>query len=279
MRNTGCQLLKGAVSRQSEDINLASAALFIAIDEYPNLNVHKYLKEIQGFADQIRPQLHARRQQKPIEVIDKMSQHLFVTAGFRGNRESYFDPRNSFLNEVLDRRLGIPITLSVIYMEVGKRLGLKLHGVGMPGHFLVKCLDHGTEIFVDPFNGGEILLESDCHSKLSQIHGENLLFDRVYLNSINNHQILTRMLTNLKRIYLKQQDHLRALAIVEKLLVVNPNAPPEIRDRGFLYYKLNQFSQALNDWQHYLDLSPNAPDVSEIERNLTTVGHLLALRN
>jgi regulator of sirC expression with transglutaminase-like and TPR domain len=280
-RTLASELFREMVSRPAGEVDLAAAALLIALDEYPDLNLQEYLLRIDQLAEGIRPELQGSGSvaERPVDAIEKVNQHLFAVEGFRGNRDDYYDPRNSFLNEVLDRRTGIPITLSVIYMEVGKRLGLELQGVGMPGHFVVKCRHRDIELFVDPFNFGEILLEADCQKKLAQIHGQDFRFDRSHLDSVNNHQILTRMLTNLKAIYFEKQDYSRTLAMIEKILLVNPNAPDEIRDRGFIHYKLDHLSQALKDWSRYLELSPRASDAKEIERNLTVAGHLLAGRN
>jgi regulator of sirC expression with transglutaminase-like and TPR domain len=273
------ELLRDMVNRRADEVDLAAASLLIALDEYPDLNILRYLQEIQRLADEIKPHLRFRADLRPMDAIERINQCLFAEAGFRGNQENYYDPRNSFINEVLDRRLGIPITLSVVYMEVGKRLGLKLEGVGMPGHFLVKCIHRDLEIFIDAFSQGEILLETDCQRKLTQIYGQDFQFDRIYLSSVNNHQILIRMLTNLKAIYLSQQDYRRALSTTEKILLVTPEAAAELRDRGSMHFRLNQFSQAMKDWSRYLELRPDAPDAQEVQNNLATVAGLLAFRN
>jgi regulator of sirC expression with transglutaminase-like and TPR domain len=275
----GIELLRSMICRPAEEVDLASAALLIGLDEYPDLNIARYLREIEKLAADIRPRLQSCSRPAPTDTIGCINQHLFSIAGFRGNQENYYDPRNSFLNEVLDRRLGIPITLSVIYIEVGKRLGLNLQGVGMPGHFLVKYTDQEVEIFVDAFSQGEILVEADCQRKLSQIYGQSFRFERAYLSSVNNHQILARMLANLKAIYLSQQDYRRALSIIEKILLVIPDAPTELRDRGTLHYRLNDLSDAMKDWSAYLGLYPNASDAQEVRQNLEGVTRLLASRN
>jgi regulator of sirC expression with transglutaminase-like and TPR domain len=267
------------VSRPSSQVDLASASLLIALDEFPDLDIRKYLQTIDLLARSIRPHLQFPPEEQPVMAIEVINRQLFEVEGFRGNHEHYYDPRNSYLNEVLDRKLGIPITLSVIYMEVGMRLGLKLEGVGMPGHFIVKTFHRGVDIFVDPFSKGEILLEQGCCEKLAQVHGEDFQFDRSYLNSVSRHQILTRMLTNLKLIYFQNRDYRRALGVTEKILLVTPELPAEIRDRGSIHYKLNHLSDALKDWVRYLELQPAAPDASEIKKNITAVSHLLAFRN
>lgn len=279
MRTLAVGLFKEMVSRPAAKVDLAAAALLIALDEYPDLNVQSYLAEIDRLAARIKPSLAFSVSERPVDAIEKINQHLFDIEGFRGNQENYYDPRNSYLNDVLERRLGIPITLSVIYLEVARRVGLVLHGVGMPGHFLVKCVHGGLQIFVDPFGRGEILWEEGCRKKLADLYGEDFPFDRACLNAVDNHQILVRMLTNLKAIYFKRQDYSRALAVIERVLLVAPDAPSEIRDRGFVHYQLNHLSQARKDWARYLELNPQAPDAKDIEQNLSAVGHLLAFRN
>lgn len=279
MHNLANDLFRQMVSRPSSQVDLASASLLIALDEFPDLDIRKYLQTIDLLARSIRPHLQFPPEEQPVMAIEVINRQLFEVEGFRGNHEHYYDPRNSYLNEVLDRKLGIPITLSVIYMEVGMRLGLKLEGVGMPGHFIVKTFHRGVDIFVDPFSKGEILLEQGCCEKLAQVHGEDFQFDRSYLNSVSRHQILTRMLTNLKLIYFQNRDYRRALGVTEKILLVTPELPAEIRDRGSIHYKLNHLSDALKDWVRYLELQPAAPDASEIKKNITAVSHLLAFRN
>src|SRR4029453_5021658 len=134
----------------------------------------------------------------PFAVIDALNTCLFVEEGFRGDTEEYFDPRNSFLNEVLDRKRGIPITLSVIYMEVAARLGYSMRGVGFPGHFIGRHATEGRDILIDPFHQGEILMPEDCRGRLKAVFGTEVPFNTRYLDSVGKRQILTRMLENLK---------------------------------------------------------------------------------
>jgi regulator of sirC expression with transglutaminase-like and TPR domain len=278
-RTLAIELFKEMVSKPEHRIDLASAALLIALDEYPNLNVQEYLHRIDKVASKIRADIDFPVQDRPIDAIERISRYLFQTEGFHGNIENYYDPRNSFLNDVLDRRTGIPITLSLVYIEVGKRLGLNLQGVGMPGHFIVKYLYRTVEIFVDPFHQGEILLVEGCKKRLRQIYGEDFQFDPSFLNSVGKHQILTRILNNLKSIYLSNKDYSKALNTIEKLLVINPDAPQETRDRAAVHYKLGNLSSALVDWASYLELQPEAPDSDEVKNYLKVVGQLLAMRN
>ena len=278
-RTLARDLFREMVSRPPEQMDLAAAALLIALDEYPELNVSDYLERIDLLAKRTSAQLRSDAVERPMEAIESINYQLFEIEGFRGNQEDYYDPRNSFLNDVLDRKTGIPITLSVLYMEVGRRIGLKVEGVGMPGHFIVKCRHNSAEIFIDAFERGEILLEEGCERKLTQLHGKDFQFNRSCLDAVNHSQILTRMLHNLKAIYWNQQNYAKALGVIEKLLLINPTAAAEIRDRGFTHYQLNHLSPAIRDWSRYLELRPGAPDAAEVSKSLKVAAQVRAFRN
>ena len=278
-RTLARDLFREMVSRPPEQMDLAAAALLIALDEYPELNVSDYLERIDLLAERTSARLYSDAVERPMEAIESINYQLFEIEGFRGNQEDYYDPRNSFLNDVLDRKTGIPITLSVLYMEVGRRIGLKVEGVGMPGHFIVKCKHNGAEIFIDAFGRGEILLEEGCERKLTQLHGKDFQFNRSCLDAVNHSQILTRMLHNLKAIYWNQQNYAKALGVIEKLLLINPTAAAEIRDRGFAHYQLNHLSPAIRDWSRYLELRPGAPDAAEVSKSLKVAAQVRAFRN
>ena len=278
-RTSAPDLFREMVLRPPEQVDLAAAALLIALDEYPGLDVSGYLARIDTIAERTSAQLPLDAAERPLKAIECINYQLFEIEGFRGNQEDYYDPRNSFLNDVIDRKTGIPITLSVLYMEVGRRIGLGVEGVGMPGHFIVKCKQHDVEIFVDPFERGEILLEEGCQRKLTRLHGKSFQFDRSFLDSVNPGQILTRMLNNLKGIYWHQQNYTKALRVIEKILLINPSAPTELRDRGFAHYQLNHLSSAIKDWSRYLELRPGAPDAAEVSKSLKVAAQVCAFRN
>ncbi len=278
-RTLAFELFKEMVSRPEEKIELLPAALLIALDEYPHLNIQEYLRLIDGMASRIRSALDFEPEKEPLEAVERINHFLFDREGFRGNTKDYYDPRNSYLNDVLDRRTGIPITLSLIYMEVAARLGLNLKGVGMPGHFLVKYSHQGLEIFIDAFNGGQMLLEEDCKRRLQENQGEQFQFERSFLDAVGTRQILVRMLTNLKAIYLNRREFSKALAVIEKIILVDPHVATEFRDRAAVHYQLNNLRQALKDCAAYLELQPQAEDAETIRRNLKVLGQLLASRN
>jgi regulator of sirC expression with transglutaminase-like and TPR domain len=278
-RTLATDLFREMVARPPEQIDLAAAALLIALDQYPRLNMPGYTGQIDAFAERTSARLAHAAAKRPMEAIEAINRQLFEIEGFRGNQEDYYDPRNSFLNDVIDRRTGIPITLSLLYMEVGRRIGLKVEGVGMPGHFIVKCKHDGMDIFIDPFAQGEILLEEGCRRKLAELHGKGFQFDRSFLEPVNHRQILTRMLHNLKGIFWNQRNYAKALGIIEKVLIINPSAVEEFRDRGVAHHHLNDLSSAVKDWSRYLELRPGASDTAEVKKSLKTAAQALAIRN
>ncbi len=258
------------VSRNDEDINLAEAALLYAKEEYPDLDIEEYLTKIYLIAEEINKNLS--RGNDPNYLIGEINWYLFAVAGFRGNRDDYYDPKNSFLNDVLDRKKGIPIMLSVLYMEIANRLGLNLEGVGFPGHFIVKYSGTEGEILIDPFNEGRTLSQEDCQDILDRVYNGGVKFQRYMLQLSTKKQILVRMLNNLKNLYLGSKNYLKALNIVEMIVLIDPDSHTEVRDRGIIYYRLECFSQALSDLETYLRLSPNAPDnqiISDYASNLS----------
>ncbi len=266
MGNQARQRFAAIMSKGGEDINLAEAALLIAQEEYNDLDVSAYLAHLDQIADEVNT--HSWDDQESQSRIKALNRHLFEDQGFRGNVENYYDPKNSFLNEVLDRRTGIPITLSIVYLEVGWRLKLQVQGVGFPGHFLVKCVHSDREIIIDPFHRGKVLTEEDCQSRLDKVYGGRLRFQPGFLAAATKRQILVRMLTNLKGIYSAVHDYRRALDAIERILVIDPTRASEIRDRGMLRMHLKQPAQAIADLERYVTMNPQADDVEEIRRRL-----------
>jgi regulator of sirC expression with transglutaminase-like and TPR domain len=247
-----------AVDCPDEKLDLARAALAIASDDYRQLALDEYVARIDALAVEVAACVG--RDGNVYRSIAGLNNVLFQRHGYCGNRAEYFDPKNSFLNEVIDRKKGIPITLSVLYMEVGQRVGLPLHGVGFPGHFLVKYIDHGQEIVIDPFNGGEVQSKAGLEKLLRQLYGREIPLHPDLLEPVTKKQILRRMLNNLKSIYLRADDFLKALSVVERLVILDPASAEDLRDRGVLYLQLECFRQALEDLETYLRLVPDGED-------------------
>jgi regulator of sirC expression with transglutaminase-like and TPR domain len=267
LTTTDChQDFRQAVDRPEDKIELGRAALAIAVCEYPQLDFAHYLSRI----DQLAVTAAARLSGHPTgyRAIAALNRVLFEEHGFRGNRENYFDPRNSFLNEVLERKTGIPITLSVLYLEVAQRIGLALEGVGFPGHFLVRYLGDNEKVVLDPFNRGEIRSRESLQEMLDKLYGHKMPLDPSFLRPITNKQILRRMLNNLKMIYLRENALLKVLPVMEQLVILDPASAEDIRDRGAIYLKLECFNQALEDFQTYLRLAPLANDAGTIGQQI-----------
>jgi regulator of sirC expression with transglutaminase-like and TPR domain len=252
---------------QQPGFSLAEAALYIAQEEYPELNVETCLSQLTEMVQEIRWRLPS--QHYPLRIIQAINHYLYDELGFSGNAVDYYDPRNSFLNDVLERRTGIPITLSLIYLEIAQQLGLPMVGVGMPGHFLVRPVVDEMDLYVDPFYRGEILFYQDCQDRLAQIFGPGAELQSDFLEPVNPHQLLRRLLSNLKHIYLQKNQVYKCLATIERILMVFPQASVEIRDRGILYYQLGYWPEARQDLETYLSSQPQVEDIPLIYRLLS----------
>jgi regulator of sirC expression with transglutaminase-like and TPR domain len=239
-------------------IPLADAALAIAQEEYPRLDGARTIATLDELAASVSARLSPQR--TTAEVLRQLRVVLFDEGGFRGNQDHYYDPRNSFLNEVVERRLGIPITLSIVYIEVASRVGLPVQGVAFPGHFLVKCAAAGREVFIDPFHGGEVLSAEDCVARMRTRDD----FDPRQLDAVGSRAILARLLHNLKRIYVEAGDDVRALWVVDRLLLLSPDDAAERRDRGLVCARLGHTRLAADDLAHYLAASPHAQDGDQV---------------
>ena len=257
---------------RDDEIALDEAALWIAAEEYPDLDVSAYLARLDQLAQEAAPRLEGLT--SDAERVGRLNRFLFLDEGFSGNRSDYYDPRNSYLNDVLDRRAGIPITLSLVYIAVGRRLGLHLEGIGFPGHFLVKCRGEG-EIIIDPFLGSTLSLE-DCQERLESLAGESVpLQPELHLRSAGAREILTRMLGNLKQIFVQRQDWDRALDCCERTLILFPDAPQELRDRGLVLEQIDCFHAAASDLDRFLELAPDDPSAPGIRARRQALEHRL----
>lgn len=264
-----------AADRPEEQVDLGRAALAIALPEYPRLDFSAYLGRINDLALEVAER--AGMDADAFRTIAVLNFVLFQRHGFRGNRDDYYDPKNSFLNEVIERKTGIPITLSVLYMEVAARVGLTIDGVGFPGHFMVQAQADGNEIVIDPFNGGEIKSREDLAAMLQQMYGGKLGFRKEFLAPVTKKQILKRMLSNLKAIYAKANDMVKTLGTLDRLLILDPGSPEDTRDRGVIYTRLECYGQAKEDFERYLELAPDADDAQAIREQLVELAKKVVL--
>ncbi len=258
-------------------LNLAEAALLIALDEYPHLDVGEYLARIDDHASAV-----GQQGGRPEAMLDVLNQYLFEEQGFTGNQWEYEDPRNSFLNDVLDRKLGLPITLSVLYIEIGRRVGLPLEGVSFPGHFLVKLPVPGGEVMVDPFSQGITLTERDLERRLEALGSGPLLTRAIraeLLAAASKKAIIVRMLRNLKAVYFQRDEFEKALKVCERILTAVPDHPGELRDRGIIYQRLECYRAALGDLRKYLALKPDAADAENVRRQVIQLQNQAARLN
>jgi regulator of sirC expression with transglutaminase-like and TPR domain len=265
--------LQRAVNAPGEE--LGPAALAIARVEYPCLDSAAYLNALDrmGREASARVGSGAVRSQ---DAVGALNEYFYDEQGFRGNRERYDDPRNSFLNEVLDRRTGIPISLAVVYLEIARRSGVHIVGVNFPGHFLLRVPENVRDprgaslttsgegaLIIDPFHGGARLSEADCRQLLQQHVGEEAAFDSSLLEPATRHDIVVRMLVNLKRLYVRMRSFPQARFVSDLLLAIDPSAIAELRDRGLLAYHLEDFAAALRDLEAYLRLLPRRAQTTE----------------
>jgi regulator of sirC expression with transglutaminase-like and TPR domain len=273
------------LARDEAEIDLARACLMIAEDAYPALDVDGYLGEIERLAARLRGRLPSGEGAEGRVLA--LNRFLFDELGYSGNADHYYDPRNSYLNEVLDRRTGIPITLSILYLELGWRVGLALEGVSFPGHFLVRLRLRGAMLVLDPFSGGETQSEADLRERLQRVIPEGaaggvpveaLPLDP-FLEPAGKRQILARLLRNLKGIYRESDRPERLLGVLNRMLVVSPEAHGELRERGLLYQRMECYRAALKDLRDYSALEPEAPDIDDVRAKLVELAARCARLN
>jgi regulator of sirC expression with transglutaminase-like and TPR domain len=282
----------------SPDPDLAVAALMIARLEYPKLDAGPYLDQLDAIGREARRRVARATPDRSVNAphgvdldayarVLALNDYLFGELRFVGNDLHYEDPRNSFLNDVLDRRTGIPITLAVIYIEVARRAGVHIEGINFPGHFLVRLpmqrgLRYSKDLIIDAHRGGAILSEAACRSLFREHVGrdadEDLFESRMFAHATKP-QIMSRMLLNLKRLYVRMHSYPQARDVTELMLALDPSAISELRDRGLLAYQLNDFSAALRDLETYLRLaSSGGPDADAREEQSEIWEHVKTLR-
>jgi regulator of sirC expression with transglutaminase-like and TPR domain len=260
--------LDAALDQLAQDpaapLDVAELALHMARDEHPGLDVEAYLCELDAMAHEARAYLHGNLEAR----VAGLCRYLFHDLGFHGNVQDYYDPRNSYLNHVLDRRTGIPITLSAVAMAVGCRAGLQLEGVGLPGHFIAKAVEGAQEVLFDPFHGGRRLTACDCELLVQQITGRPFEAKADNLVAVPLALMVERMLNNLKAIYLRNQDYQRAARILDRLRQLDPDDPLLRRDLGACLIQVGQQGRAIDHLDAYLAAEPQASDSESVRRLL-----------
>lgn len=257
------------------EIDLALGTLALARVEYPDLIADHYVKQI----DDLAARSGTAGIEDPLRALHRLREFLFDGEGFRGNADDYYDPANSCLNQVLDRKLGIPITLSVLMMEVGRRVGLRLHGVGLPGHFVVSATVGTESVLLDPFDGGTVLTQETAADVVARAVGRRVPLAAEHFAPVTKRHILVRMLANLKGAYVRREEWAKSLAIVDRLLVLDGESSAFIRDRGSLLVKLGELMRGAAEWERYLNGHPQAADAEKIKRQLRRVRQRLGTLN
>lgn len=280
MKPESLERLKQILDAPESDADLAEAALLLAQEEYPQLDVQAYLRRLDEMARAVRDTLPANA--PAAEIILALNRYLFQEEGFDGDAANFYDPRNSFINQVLERKIGIPITLSIIYIEIGQRLGLPLQGVSFPGHFLVKLSVESGEIVLDPFSGGVSLGRDELEQQLAQTQGDKESAKiplEEWLVTATKKDILVRMLRNLKVIYAHADQLEKTLSVINRILLIAPELAEEVRDRGMVYRQLECFRAALPDLQTYLQMEPESEDRDEMRDHVIELQKIVARLN
>jgi regulator of sirC expression with transglutaminase-like and TPR domain len=257
--------------------DIVEAALWVAAEEYPDLDVEHTIARVRLISAEGARKAYDLT--NPFARLDALRTHLFEELEFRGNEKEYNDPRNSYLNEVLDRRMGNPLSLSILMLDAARAAGFDARGVGLPGHFVCRMTYGGRTIFVDPYHLGQVICEDDCRKLVSRTTGRRSLFRRELLEGADERAMLTRMLLNLKYIYVKNERYDRALAAVERLLVISPDDSTEIRDRGFLHAHMGRPGAAVSDLESYLELTPDARDAESVRGRVALLRQRLSEYN
>jgi regulator of sirC expression with transglutaminase-like and TPR domain len=266
------ELLRG----DSADVPLDVAALQIATIEYPNMAIEPYLVLLDSHATEFADRVGRRTSGQ--QFVQLLNEYLFQELGFQGNSDDYYDPANSCLNEVLTRRLGIPITLALVYMEIGRRLGRQIHGIGLPGHFMVQYDGPDFHALLDPFHNGQIRSEEECYELAREATGMPLADDPSLIAPVTARHIAVRMLNNLRAVYFQRRQPDKALRVLDLLIEADPASTEEYKQRGICRTQLEQFDEARADLEMYLRLSPNATDREQVIAEMVRIRKLALLR-
>jgi regulator of sirC expression with transglutaminase-like and TPR domain len=262
------------IQRPEADIDLARSALLVAAENDPELDVEAEMARLDGWAGELGRRLDPSWNN--LQRLARLRTFMYEDLGFKGDVQGYYSPANSLLHSVMSRRLGIPLTLSIVFMEIGWRLGIPFEGVGFPGHFLVRLAGEPGDLLLDPYDHGVSVHEEDCRRMIELTTGGTVPFDPSMIRSLGKRDMVARLLFNLKVACLKAGDDRGALSAVERLLLLHPNDPPELRDRGLLLYRMDRYREAREGLRAYLRSRPQALDREVIERHLAALDMMLA---
>jgi regulator of sirC expression with transglutaminase-like and TPR domain len=266
--------LRELLTGESEHVPLDVAALQLAAIEYPEVSTGAFLQLLDSHAREIEERVSDETAGP--QFIQTLNEYLFGELGFRGNSDDYYSPANSCLNEVLASRTGIPITLSLVYMEISRRLGRTVLGIGLPGHFIVQYYDDEFTAFIDPFNRGRVLFDIECYRLAKEVTGVDVSRNPDVLRPVSKRHIVVRMLNNLRAAYFRRQDPSKAIRVLDLLIEAMPDSAEEYKQRGMCLVQQQQFKAARRDLEFYLRLAPGAPDREQIEAHLTRINGWLS---
>jgi regulator of sirC expression with transglutaminase-like and TPR domain len=264
------ELLLGSSSEPELDL----AALQIATIEYPEISPGTFVELLDSYARELGARLAPGADGE--EFIHLTNEYLFEELGFQGNQQEYYHPANSCLNEVLTKRVGIPISLSVVYMEIARRLGRTVHGIGLPGHFIVQYEDEDVTAFIDPFHAGRLMFDTECYDLAREITGLDVSVDPSVLRPVSKRHILVRMLNNLRSVYLQREEPMKAVEVLSLLIQADPGSPEEYKQRGVCLAQVHRFEQSRSDLETYLRLSPDAADREAVIQQIDRINRYLA---
>ncbi len=271
------KLLIELLARHNEDVPLDVAALELARVEFPDLDVSPWISLLDSYANELSERI------RPFDsgetFIEKTNHYLFEELEFRGNDGDYYNPLNSCLNQVLMDRTGLPITLSLVYIEIARRLERPVYGIGMPGHFLVEYNGEDFQGYIDPFHRGRLLGAEECLALASRVTGMDLSQSLEALEPVGKRQMALRMLNNMRAAYLKRAAWNKAMNVQDLLVESAPDEPTEYRQRGYLHLQMKSYREAVQDLERYLKLSPQAKDRAEVERRLKGIRRWVAGMN
>ncbi|HEX8620003.1 MAG TPA: tetratricopeptide repeat protein [Thermoanaerobaculia bacterium] len=247
-------------------LDLVEASLVIALEENPSLDLEHYMTEVRTWSEAVRARLEGSRDVE--RIVDTINRLMFEEEGFHGENDDYYDPRSALLSEALERHAGLPIALSVLYLELSRRVGVEAAGVALPGRFLVKFTGPFGTLVVDPFDGGRVLSTVELQKILDGMYGGGVKLREQHLRAFSPKEVLARELAQLKSAYLAQHDLPRAAASIDRLLILDDRDAYEVRDRATLAMQMHAYRQSIELFERYLALMPSADDRSRVREQV-----------
>ena len=256
---------------------MARAALYIAGEDAAKVDVERSLEVLDKLAEDVG--LAMESSIGPATAVEKLSLVLGVKKGFKGDSNDYYNPSNAFLDQALERKKGLPIILSLVYMEVGSRLGMEFEAVGLPGHLVIRLRDRGPEVYLDPFNRGRLMTRDDCMEQIGRMYGGRVELVDEHFEPYSKKQFLIRLLANLKNIYIRLKDYPKAIAAADRVALIDPHMGSNLKERAWMFNRVRQYRRAIEDLETYLRLEPDAKDARRVRGQVRTLWKTIATLN